>query len=101
MKKIIKDNKVAVLISPHFGGGWYTWNTEHKELLFHPKLVKMVEDKKSSEITEDWVEKELGIKNVFCGGAKNLTIEWIDKNTAFYIDDYDGYESIHFDILTV
>lgn len=43
MKKVIRNGKVAVLVSEGFGAGWYSWNREYKELLFHPKLVEMVE----------------------------------------------------------
>lgn len=53
MEKVIRDGHVAVLYSPGYGAGWFTWNENHKELLFHPKLVEMVEQKRSSEINED------------------------------------------------
>lgn len=43
LQKVIRDSKVAVLYSPGFGAGWYSWNTKHPQLLFHPKLVEMVE----------------------------------------------------------
>ena len=43
MEKVIKEGKVAVLVSPNYGAGWYSWNSGYKELLFHPKLVEMVE----------------------------------------------------------
>lgn len=29
MDKVIKDGKVAVLYSPGFGAGWFTWNNHH------------------------------------------------------------------------
>ncbi len=38
--------------------------------------------------------KELGIKNIYCGGAEQLYIEWIDEGTHFTINEYDGSESI-------
>ena len=57
MKKIIKNGKVAVLYSPGFGAGWFSWNTEYKELLFHPKIVEMVESNKKDMITEDWIKE--------------------------------------------
>ena len=93
MEKVIKNGQVAVLYSPGFGAGWYSWNSE-KELLFHPKLVEMVENNRQSEITTQWIQENLGINNVYCGGADDLQIEWLDEGTLFEIDEYDGSESI-------
>ena len=93
MEKVIRNGQVAVLYSPGFGAGWYSWNSK-KELLFHPKLVEMVENNRQSEITTQWIQKNLGIDNVYCGGADNLQIEWLDEGTVFEINEYDGSESI-------
>lgn len=93
MEKVIRDGKVAVLISHGFGAGWYSWN-DSEELLFNPKLVEMVEQGKHKEITEEWVKENLGIENVYCGGAKNLTIYWLPVGTAFQVEEYDGNESL-------
>lgn len=94
MEKVTRDGKVAVLVSPGFGAGWYSWNTQHEELLFHPKLVELVECGNKDLITEDWVSEELGINDVYCGGAKDLVIMWLSAGTSFTIDEYDGSESI-------
>ena len=93
MEKVIRNGQVAILYSPGFGAGWYSWNSE-KELLFHPKLVEMVENNRQSEITTQWIQENLGINNVYCGGADDLQIEWLDEGTAFIINEYDGSESI-------
>lgn len=98
MEKVIRDGKVAVLFSPGFGAGFYTWNIESAEnqlkLLFHPKLVEMVENGKSAEITQEWLKENLGLENIYCGGASDLKIEWIPEGTHFGIEEYDGFESI-------
>jgi len=94
MEKVIRDGKVAVLISPGLGAGWYTWNTEHTELIFSHEVVEMVEQNKANEIDEDWILENLGIENVNCGGASDLVIHWIPIGTAFEINAYDGAESI-------
>ena len=94
MNKVIRDGKVAILVSPGYGAGWYSWNTDHKEILFHPKLVEMVEQGRSKEIDDDWVEEHLGIKHIYCGGADDLQIHWLPEGTQFLIDEYDGVESI-------
>lgn len=94
MEKVIRDGKVAVLISHGFGAGWYSWNHEHKQLLFDPKLVDMVEKGRANDITEEWVKENLGIDNVYCGGASDLKIHWLPIGTAFLVDEYDGNESL-------
>ena len=94
MEKVIRKNKVAVLISHGFGAGWYTWNTGNPELLFSPKIVEMVEQNRANEIDEDWVLKNLGISDIYCGGASRLKIHWLPVGTAFKVDDYDGAESL-------
>ena len=94
MKKVIRNNEVAVLISHGFGAGWYSWNTEHQELLYHPKLVEMVEQNRANEIDEEWLLENLNIIDVYCGGASDLKIHWLTVGTAFEVDEYDGAESL-------
>lgn len=91
--KVVRDGKVAVLISPGFGAGWFTWNTDHQEILFHPKIVKMVESGRRKEITEDWVKKHLKIE-IYAGGAIDLKIRWLKEGTQFKVLEYDGSESL-------
>lgn len=93
MEKVIRDGKVAVIYSPGYGAGWYTWNTDYPEIIFHPKLVEMIETGRQREITEEWVHSELGIRHVYCGG-NDLKIEWLDECTSFDISEYDGYEEV-------
>ena len=94
MEKVIRNGQVAVLYSPGFGAGWYSWNSE-KELLFHPKLVEMVENNKQKEITEEFCKDLLNTDDYICVlGAEGLQIEWLDEGTAFIINEYDGSESI-------
>jgi hypothetical protein len=94
MEKEIRDGNVAILISGGFGAGWYSWNSDHEELLYSPKLVSMVENNRRDEITEAWVLENLGISDIYCGGASSLTVYWIRKGAAFSIEEYDGSESI-------
>ena len=49
MEKVIRDGKVAVLISQGWGAGWYSWHRDNQQLLFHPKLVEMVEQNRKNE----------------------------------------------------
>lgn len=91
MDKVIKDGRVAVLYSPGYGSGWYTWNQEFPELIFSPAVVKLVEQEKFDEL-ETYME--LKYPEVFKGGMMDLEIEWIPVGTEFRIHEYDGAESI-------
>ncbi len=92
MEKVIKDGLVAVLISPGFGAGWYSWHYEI-DLLFLPEIVKLVEENKQEEITQELLQ-DLGYPDVYMGGAKTLTIVWIPVGEKFIVNEYDGAESI-------
>jgi hypothetical protein len=100
IEKYIKDGKVAVAYSPEFGAGWSTWvynnNKLTDTLIFHPDIINMILSNKQSEIDKDWLVEHFGeeFKEVYCGGASNLSIEWIPVGTQFRIDEYDGSESI-------
>ena len=96
MNKVIRDGKVAVLVSHGYGAGWSTWmDGEYRDIvLFHPKLVQMVEEGREGEITEKWMEQELGIDVSYTGGVDGLYIEWVPVGTKFIIDEYDGHESL-------
>ncbi len=93
MEKVIREGKVAVIISQGHGAGWYSWNSEYPQLLFHPKLVEMIEEGKRNEIDEEWVERHLGIE-MYAGGASGLSIEWLPVGTRFMVEEYDGAERI-------
>lgn len=94
MKNIIKlheDGKVAVLYSPSFGAGWYTWNYDHPEILFDPAIVKFVEKEKFDELA---TYVALKYPKIYTGGMKDLTVMWIPEGTLFKVNEYDGSESI-------
>jgi hypothetical protein len=91
MKKYIKDGKVAVLYSPDYGAGWYSWNSNNEELLFDKEIVEAVLAD-NRELAAEIAKKKY---DAYTGGAKNLQIEWIDEGTQFEVEEYDGYESIH------
>lgn len=95
MEKVIRDGKVAVLLSAGYGAGWGSWNYGiHDVIMFHPKIVQMVEDGREMDITEEWLEKELGLEGVYTGGRDGLYIKWVPEGTKFRIDEYDGAETI-------
>ena len=94
MDKVIRDGKVAVLVSPGYGAGWSTWETKLSQdiLLFSPLIVEMVEAGRQKEITEGWINEKFGVEDVYPGGAYQLEIEWVEVGTKFTIREYDGSE---------
>ena len=92
-EKVIRDGKVAVCYCTK-GEGLSRYNHIYPELLFSPKIVKMIEDERQEEITSEWIEKELGIKVVDIGFCDFLTIKWIPEGEQFQITAFDGCEDI-------
>jgi len=90
MNKVIRDGKVAVLISYGYGDGFYTWGAP-VEAIFDPKLVELVE-------SEDYDGALEYVKNTYpgtnTGGVSDLVIEWVDEGEDFIIIEYDGSETI-------
>ena len=88
--RIVRDGKVAVLVSPGFGAGWYTWGNE-ASMLFDPELVLAVEagDRKLSQEIADrkWPDAHKGRMD-------DLVIRWLTEGTIFRVEEYDGSESI-------
>ncbi len=91
MNKLIVDGKVAVLYSPDFGSGWYSWNQNYPEILFDPAMVKLVEKKQYDELA---TYVELKYPGIFTGGLNQLQVEWIEEGKKFRVVEYDGDESI-------
>lgn len=96
MEKVIRGGAVvAVLYSPGFGAGWSTWITEHPAILYDPTVVRWVEDGKPKDALAR-LEATLEEKYPGCylGGMRDLQIRWVPVGTRFYVDEYDGNESI-------
>jgi hypothetical protein len=101
-KEIIRDGKVAILYSPGFGAGWFTWHNV-PELLRDPEVVHLVEcrdkvlEDEKSYFTDKIVKYcETTYGNHYYAGAEDLTIEWIELGDKFRITEYDGAETIEY-----
>ena len=92
--KVVRDGKVAVLLSPGFGAGWYTWNLCHPELLFLPRVVEMVLNQDSSYDIKAYVQSIYGEDEIYVGGVHDLVVEWVPQGSQFRIEEYDGSESL-------
>jgi len=94
IEKKIVDGKVAVLISPGFGAGWSTWNSEHSEfMLFDKTLVEMAERNALAGEAEQYLQKKLN-EDYVCVLGWPVRVEWLPQGERFYVDEYDGSESI-------
>lgn len=105
MKKEIRDGKVGVLYSPGHGAGWYSWNSGRcgQELMFDPSIIYMVEQMQSK--WDDPAHVDSWVSNIeeyckdkypeaYTGGADSLVVAWLPEGTEFYVDEYDGSESL-------
>jgi hypothetical protein len=93
MNKLVRNGKVAVIYSPGFGAGWYTWNNVEygEELIFDPVLAAYVDEGK---IDEAKTYVAVRFPEAYAGGVEDLAIQWIPQGTAFRIHEYDGSESV-------
>lgn len=91
MNKFMKDDLVAVLVSPGYGAGWYSWEYD-ESMIFDPGLVQLILngaefDEKINYVKGKW-------PNAYTGGLEDLEVQWVPEGTEFLIDEYDGAESI-------
>ena len=92
MEKVIKDGKVAVLVSYGWGAGFYSWGAP-VEAIFDPTLVDLIEKKHIQTATE-YVQNTY--PDAYTGGIDDLCIVWVPEGAKFIINEYDGSESIQF-----
>jgi hypothetical protein len=93
MEKLVRDGKVAVLYSPGFGAGWYSWNATNygDELVFDPVLATYVDEGKIEE-AQSYIA--MRYPDAYAGGVEDLEIRWVPIGTRFTIEEYDGNESV-------
>jgi hypothetical protein len=85
---------VAVLISPGFGAGWSTWcsaDSQREAMLFDSRLVDFVLSHGTEGLGE--YAESLGY-DTYTGGAGDVQVEWLEPGVRFYVDEYDGSESL-------
>ena len=73
MEKVIRNGKVAVLVSNGYGAGWYTWNKAYPECLFDKKMVEAVLRGCTTKQKEDLALERFG-SNFYAGGAGDLVV---------------------------
>ena len=95
-----ENGELGVLYSPGWGAGWSTWHHMYEdEYEDHPTAFdkRIIEYWLNNHPTKSEMEdflSSIGYDNIYMGGYDDLTIAWIPQGTQFYIDEYDGFESI-------
>lgn len=92
MNKLVRDGRVAVLYSPGYGAGWYSWH-QIEELLYDPSIIEWLESGEPDKISNYLTLKYPG---EYFGVLEDLCIKWIEQGTEFQIHEYDGAESIEY-----
>lgn len=98
MDRVIKDGKVAVLVSPGWGAGFHTWNSI-PNLCFCPYIVNHILNGTESQIQESEIKKFYDLTEndyLSTSGLEDLEIVWVEQGTSFTINEYDGNESIQY-----
>jgi hypothetical protein len=90
--KLIRNGKVAVLISEGYGAGWSSWNDEYPDMIFDPEIAQMVEDGKTYKEIDEVATKKY--PKAYLGGSGGLVVKWLPIGTQFIVEEYDGYESL-------
>ena len=101
--KIVRDGKVAALVSLGYGAGWSSWCYDPQvagKSVFCPQIVELVLHAEEFGWTEDHLRQireiaasELG-EDFYTGGADGLEIRWVPEGSLFRITEYDGAEGL-------
>ena len=94
-KRVVRDGKVAVFVSAGYGGGWSTWAWDGYDFMLYgdEHMVELVEAGNKHDEAKAYTRSVVGA-DVYLGGIDGLYVEWVDVGTRFYIDEYDGAESL-------
>lgn len=85
------SDKIGIIYSPGFGAGWSTWGDSEQAL--DQELAYAIENLPY----EEWVKvAEKNWPAAYKGGLDDCKVEWVEKGTAFSIEEYDGSEHIEF-----
>ena len=91
--RVVRDGCVAVLYSPGYGAGWYSWHRK-EELLYDPTIVQLVLENRHDDIEDYIFSKYPNEEDAYIGGFEELIVEWVPLGEKFRIDEYDGAESV-------
>ena len=95
MNKIYNEfGNVAVIVNKGYGIGWSTFGSDDEEsLMYDGAIVNMIlagTDGFEQEITQYCKEK---YPEFYCI-PYDLSVVWVERNRPFFIQEYDGHESV-------
>lgn len=90
-KRLIREGKTAVVYSPGYGAGWYSWNSEHPGLALDGDIAQAVLDGDREQAIRIAHER---YGDFYDGGGRDLEVEWVPQGSAFEITEYDGNEGV-------
>lgn len=97
--RVVRDGRVAVLISPGFGAGWSTWADREylPDVMFDPWIVDILlsdQYKQKEKLNRILTHCKLKYPDQYLGGLDDLEVQWVPQGAWFRVTEYDGNESI-------
>jgi hypothetical protein len=83
---------VGVVISNFYGNGWSTYSMQPEEKMFDYDLVDMLTRDVDRETIDQYITEKYNTEPFM--DSDELMVVWIKEGRDFYVDEYDGYESI-------
>lgn len=88
---------MKIVISGSFGSGWSTCNPEYRDFFMaNPTLVEMVEAAAYPDEIENYVKSYISHPYLNLLGSDSLVVKEVDERRPFFIEEYDGLESIRY-----
>ncbi len=96
IKKVVRDGKVAILISTGYGAGWSTesQNGDGLRMLFDAEIVQLILDGEIEKVKAAQAKYPDGESDTI--GYPNLKVCWMPQGTNFLVHQYYGNEFIRF-----
>ena len=95
MDKYINDKgEVGIIIHNAWGGGWSTWADCPEFLAMDKTLVGLKVAGASSKEAMTYINSQRNEEYDHSDEWDELSVRWLPVGTKFFIDEYDGNESI-------
>ena len=90
--KLVRDGKVAVLVTAGYGCGWSTGSYNNSdEKLFDNVIIDAILNEKTKEEIQQLADERYPDEY---SDVRWLTVEWIPIGTFFKIIEHDGFEQV-------
>jgi len=86
----MSKKKIPVVISPGYGCGWSTWNSEVDPM--EPTIAKAIEDKVPISQLKSIASSIYPNETLY--GLETAIVKYVYSGDSFDIKDNDGYETL-------